>query len=284
MRRVERIAVAIGCVVVASAFFNGVAGQTTTTAPAPKTPAKTPGKAPAKGARGYEMPRAHDGKPDFSGVWMAINTANIDILDHSASLDGPPGPGVVEGNELPYRPEMLERKKKNYENRATADLAMANCFLPGVPRATYMPYPFEIIQDSNLVSIRYQFAQGVRMIRLDGRGREWLEGWPEFWMGDSRGKWEGDTLVVDVRKLDERTWFDHAGNFHSDALHVVERYSAMDRDHIWYEATIEDPKVFTRSWKMSMPLYRIVDKDARVLEWDCAWHMKMDKYKDAKPK
>ena len=130
---------------------------------------------------------------------------------------------------------------------------------------------------------RYEFAHTLRIVPLDGRSRDHLEGWPDFWMGDSRGRWEGDTLVVDVRKIDERTWFDRAGNFHSDALHVVERYSPIDRDHIQYEATIEDPKVFTRPWKMSMPLYRRIEKDVRVLEYNCAWFLQEQKYKDAKP-
>ena len=214
------------------------AGQTT--APAARPAARA---LPAAGVN--QLPRTSDGKPDFSGIWQALNTAAWDIQDHSASLASllgvPPGRGVVEGNEIPYKPEALEQKKKNFAKRGTDDPAFAKCLLPGVPRATYMPYPFEIIQNPNLVGIRYAFARAVRTIGLDGKSRAWLEGWPDFWMGDSRGKWEGDTLVVDVRKLDEKSWFDHAGNFHSDALHVVERYSPLDRDHIQYEATIEDP-------------------------------------------
>jgi hypothetical protein len=165
-----------------------------------------------------------------------LNTAAWDIQDHNSGLAGylgvPPGRGVVEGNEIPYKPDALEQRKKNFEQRDTEDPAFAKCLLPGVPRATYMPYPFEIIQNPKMVGIRYAFARAVRTIDLAGRSRQWLEGWPDFWMGDSRGKWEGDTLVVDVRKLDERTWFDHAGNFHSELLHVVERYSPIDpRSH-----------------------------------------------------
>jgi len=257
------------------------AGQTT--APAARPAARA---LPAAGVN--QLPRTSDGKPDFSGIWQALNTAAWDIQDHSASLASllgvPPGRGVVEGNEIPYKPEALEQKKKNFAKRGTDDPAFAKCLLPGVPRATYMPYPFEIIQNPNLVGIRYAFARAVRTIGLDGKSRAWLEGWPDFWMGDSRGKWEGDTLVVDVRKLDEKSWFDHAGNFHSDALHVVERYSPLDRDHLQYEATIEDPNVFTRPWKMSMPLYRIVEKNAEVFEWDCRFDQDSEKYKDAIPK
>jgi len=277
MKRSGRLTLVASLGVVVSTVFTGAAGQTTPPAANRAAQARPP-------AAANQLLRASDGKPEFSGIWQAINTAAWDIQDHSASLGVPPGPGVVEGNELPYRPEALEQKKQNFAKRATDDPGFAKCFLPGVPRATYMPYPFEIIQNTNIIGIRYAFARAVRTIRLDGKGRTWLEGWPDFWMGDSRGKWEGDTLVVDVRKLDERSWFDNAGNFHSDALHVVERYSPIDRDHIQYEATIDDPQVFTRPWKMRMPLYRIIDSNAEVLEWDCRFDQDTEKYKDAKPK
>ena len=274
MKRLGRLTLVAGFAVVVSTVFTA-AGQTTP--PAARA-------AQARPPAASQLPRASDGKPDFSGIWQSINTATWDIQDHSSSLGAPPGPGVVEGNELPYRPEALEQKKQNFAKRATDDPGFAKCFLPGVPRATYMPYPFEIIQNPNMIGMRYAFARAVRTIRLDGKSRDWLEGWPDFWMGDSRGEWEGDTLVVDVRKLDEHTWFDHAGNFHSDALHVVERYSPIDRDHIQYEATIDDPQVFTRPWKMRMPLYRIIETNAEVLEWDCRFDQDTEKYKDAKPK
>ena len=214
MRRFGRLTLVTGVGIVVSSVFTLAGGQA---------------KPPAPAAAANQLPRTADGKPDFSGIWQALNTAAWDIQDHSSSLASflgvPPGRGVVEGNEIPYKPEALEQKKKNFEKRQTEDPAFAKCLLPGVPRATYMPYPFEIIQNPKMIGIRYAFARAVRTIDLAGRSRDWLEGWPDFWMGDSRGKWEGDTLVVDVRKLDERTWFDHAGNFHSDALHVVERYS-----------------------------------------------------------
>ena len=277
MKRFGRLTLAAGFGVVVSTAFTWAAGQTTPPAAPRAAQARPP-------AAANQPPRAADGKPDFSGIWQAINTASWDIQDHSAALGVPPGPGVVEGNELPYVPEALEKKKQNFAKRATDDPGLAKCFLPGVPRATYMPYPFEIIQNASMIGIRYTFARAVRMIRLDGKSRDWLEGFPDFWMGDSRGKWEGDALVVDVRKLDERSWLDHAGNFLSDASHVVERYSPIDRDHVQYEATIDDPQVFTRPWKMSMPLYRVIDTNAKVLDWDCRWYLDTEKYKDAKPK
>jgi hypothetical protein len=278
----RRILVTGAGLLVAATLTTWAAGQTP--APAPR-----PAAAPARpAAAGTQLPRTADGKPDFSGIWQALNTAAWDIQDHNAGLAGylgvPPGKGVVEGNAIPYKPDALEQKKKNFAQRDTEDPAFAKCLLPGVPRATYMPYPFEIIQNPKMVGIRYAFARAVRTIDLTGRSRDWLEGWPDFWMGDSRGKWEGDTLVVDVRKLDERSWFDHAGNFHSENLHVVERYSPVDRDHLQYDATIEDPDVFTRPWKISMPLYRIIDRNAEIFEWDCRFDQDSEKYKDATPK
>jgi hypothetical protein len=220
-----------------------------------------------------------DGKPDLNGIWQALNTAAWDIQDHEGQLDVPPGKGVVEGNELPYQLWAAKKKEENAAQRKTDDPTGSNCFLPGVPRATYMPYPFEIVQTPARIAIRYEFAHALRTIPLDGGPHP--EGLPDAWMGDSRGHWEGNTLVVDVRNPDERTWFDQAGNFHSDALHVVERYSLTDSDHILYEATIEDPKVFTKPWKMRMPLYRIVDPNATLLEYECVFYLQEQRYKNA---
>lgn len=224
-------------------------------------------------------PRTADGKPDFSGVWQALNTAAWDIQDHNGQLGVPPGQGVVDGNDLPYQSWALAKKKENFANRATADQTEANCFLPGVPRATYMPYPFEIVQTPRRIAISYEFDHALRQIPVDGSTHP--DGLPGTWMGDSRGRWEGDTFVVDAADFNDQTWFDRAGNFHSDALRVVERYSLIDRDHIRYEATIDDPKVFTRPWKMSMPLYRVIDKNARLLEYECVYYLQEERYRNA---
>jgi hypothetical protein len=238
---------------------------------APALFAQAPGKAPST--------RLLDGKPDLSGVWQTLNSAAWDIQDHAGQLGIPPGQGVVEGNELPYQPWAAKRKEENAAQRKTADPSESDCFLPGVPRATYMPYPFEIVQTPARIAIRYEFAHALRTIPTDGTAHP--DGLPDAWMGDSRGHWEGNTLVVDVRNQDERTWFDQAGNFHSDALHVVERYSLTDPDHILYEATIEDPKVFTKPWKIRMPLYRIVDRNATLLEYECVFYLQEQRYKNA---
>jgi len=217
--------------------------------------------------------RLPDGKPDLSGIWQALNTANWDLEEH-ASRAGlvalgaigaePGGPGVVEGGEIPYLPAAKVQKKTNFANRLTADPEI-KCYLPGVPRAAYMPYPFQIFHSAKAIFFAYEYAGAVRNVFLDNPGPAPADSW----MGQSVGHWEGDTLVVDVTGLDERTWFDRSGDFHSDALHVVERYTPLGPDILSYEATIEDPKVFSRPWKIKMPLYRHVEKDARLMEFKC---------------
>lgn len=222
----------------------------------------------------YKPPRTADGKPDLNGLWQALNSANWDIQDHSttpgpsAALGAagavPPGQGVVEGDEIPYLPAAAATKKENFANRWTRDPEI-RCYLPGVPRAAYMPHPFQIIQGTTTIMIAYQYAGAVRTIPMNDPGPSPTDSW----MGWSAGRWEGDTLVVDVTGFNDQSWLDRAGNFHSDALHVVERYTPRSPDTILYEATIEDPKVFTRPWKMSMPLYRRVEKNAQLLEFKC---------------
>jgi len=213
------------------------------------------------------IPRARDGKPDLSGIWQAsMSAANYDILPHAASKDVPAGQGIVEGDEIPYRPEALKKKQENYANRHKLDTE-ASCYLPGVPRITYMPFPFQIIQLPGQTTILYEYVHATRYIYTNGSPHP--PGPIEWWMGDSRGRWEGDTFVVDATHFDDRTWFDRAGNFHSDALHVVERYTLAGPDHINYEVTIEDPKVFTRPWKMRLILYRHKEPNFQLLDYDC---------------
>ena len=230
-----------------------------------QAPARSASLQAAQQAGGYRGPRAADGKPNLNGIWQVLNSANGDIEAHSARPNVPAGMGVVEGGSIPYQPWALAKKRDNYARRATAD-PLSKCFLPGVPRATYVPMPFEIIQTPRYTVMAFEIARARRIIYTDGsKHPEALE----FWMGDSRGHWEGDTLVVDSVDFNDNTWFDQAGNFHSDALHTVERYTPMDPDHIRYDVTIEDPKVFTRPWKMSMILYRRLDKGLQLLEYDC---------------
>jgi hypothetical protein len=236
----------------------------------------------------YRAPRTADGKPDLNGIWQALNEANYDIQAHMArpamalrpgpyssvpaapvlALGAvgsvPPGLGVVEGDEIPYQPAALAKKTENQKNWLTADPEI-KCYLPGVPRATYMPYPFQILQSASALSIVYEYAGAVRTLYLKDPGPAPVDSW----MGQSVARWDRDTLVVDVTGFNDQTWFDRSGNFHSEALHVVERYTRTSPDVILYEATIEDPKVFTRSWRMSMPLYRRQEKNAQILDFKC---------------
>ena len=227
-------------------------------------------QAPGQAAQVYTPPRTATGQPDLQGIWQAVNSAAWDLEDHSPGLDTPGGYGVVEGGRIPYLPAALATKKENYSKRATAD-PEKSCYLPGVPRATYMPFPFEIMQFTDQVMIVYEYLGATRSVFLTGDHPD--PNVIDFWMGDSRGRWEGNTLVVDVNNLNDKTWFDRAGNFHTDAMHVIERFTRTGPDHIQYEATIEDPKVFSRPWKMSMPLYRRQEKNLRVLEYECFAYM-----------
>ena len=216
-------------------------------------------------ASAQDIPRMADGRPDMRGIWQALNAANWDIQDHSAELGVPAGQGVVEGGGLPYLPDALGQRRENYENRLTED-PEAKCFMVGVPRITYLPYPFQIVQTADQVTILYEYAHVFRNIYI---GSEHPPGPIQWWMGDSRAHWEGDTLVVDVIHFTDQTWFDRSGNFHSEDLHVVERYTLTGPDHMLYEATIEDPKVFSRAWSMSMPLYRRQEVNTQILEYEC---------------
>jgi len=225
-------------------------------------------------AQTYKPQRTAFGKPDLNGIWQALNTADWDLEPHAAAkgpmfqlgavFSVPAGPGVVEGGEIPYLPSALEKKRQNQANWVKLDPEV-KCMLPGVPRANYMPFPFQIVQSENRILISYEYAAAYRIIKVGAK----TEAPDNFWMGWSTGHWEGDTLVVDVTSLHEDTWFDHAGNYHSDALHVIERYTPRSPDTLMYEATIEDPKVFSRPWKISMPLYRRVEKNAQILEFKC---------------
>ncbi|HZS50550.1 MAG TPA: hypothetical protein VFA54_06810 [Bryobacterales bacterium] len=222
----------------------------------------------------YRAPRTSDGKPDLNGIWQALNTANWDLQGHAArpgpvvALGAigatPAGLGVVEGDEIPYLPSALAKKRENFEHRLTADPEV-KCYLPGVPRATYMPFPFQIVQTPKYILIAYEYASASRIIYMENAPPSPVD----TWMGNSTGHWEGDTLVVDVTSFNDQTWFDRAGNFHSDALHVIERYTPLTHDALSYEATIEDPKVFSRPWKIRMPLYRRLESNAQLLEFKC---------------
>jgi hypothetical protein len=233
------------------------------------------GNSPASGqSAAPKIPRMKDRKPDLNGIWQSLSTANWDLQDHSAYAGpmwemgaiaaAPAGQGVVEGGSIPYLPAAAEKRKQNFANRRTAD-PEAKCYLPGIPRATYLPYPFQIVQSNKDILFIYQYATANRQVNMGKPG----EAGSDSWMGMSNGLWEGDTLVVDVTGLNGKAWLDRAGDFSSDGLHVVERYTLTDQDHVAYEATMEDPKIFMRPWKIHLTLYRRVEKGFQLLEFKC---------------
>lgn len=246
-------------------------GAAPATTPAPAARGAAPAVTPAQPT--YRAPRTKDNKPDLNGIWQAMNTANWDIEAHSAApgpvwqlgaeFSIPPGLGVVEGGPIPYKPEALQKKKENFANRMKLDPEI-KCYLPGTPRAMYMPYPFQIIQSTQQIMMVFEYAGALRTVYMTHK-----DGPADSWMGWSNGKWDGESLVVDTKDFNGMAWFDRAGNFASDQLHVIERLTAMDKDHLNYEVTVEDPSVYTRPWKMSMPLYRVVEKNAQILEDKC---------------
>jgi hypothetical protein len=230
---------------------------------------------PAVGQTGsYKGPRTPDGKPNLNGIWQAMNTANWDLQAHAAQASlivaagaefaEPGGISVVEGGEIPYLPAALAKKKQNYEHRLTEDPEV-KCYMGGIPRSTYMPFPFQIVQTPKVVLMAYEFASASRTVYMDNAPPAAADSW----MGHNVGKWEGDTLVIDVTGLIDGSWFDRAGDYHSDALHVVERFTPVNADVINYEATIEDKNTFSRPWKINMPLYRHVEKNAQLMEFKC---------------
>ena len=234
------------------------------------------------------LPRLPSGRPNLNGIWQALNSANYDIERHVARpamalREGPHGPlpatqvlalgavgavpgsmGVVEGGTIPYTTAALVKKKENQEHWIERDPEI-RCYLPGVPRATYMPFPFQIFQNEKSIFIAYEYAGATRDIFLE----ELEPAQTDSWMGQSVGRWDGDTFVVDVTGFNDQTWFDRAGTHHSSQLHVVERYTLIGLNHIQYEASIEDPQVFTRPWKISMPLYRRIEPDVRLMDFKC---------------
>ena len=242
----------------------------------------------ASAAQESDIPRTPSGRPDFNGIWQALGNAHWDIEPHMARAalavqPGPMGPvpatevlafgavgavpsgqGIVVGGAIPYLPEALEKKRENQENWLERDPEI-RCYLPGVPRATYMQFPFQIFQSDRKFFIAYEYASAVRDVYLEDPGPAELDSW----MGQSVGRWEGDTFVVEVTGLNDSTWFDRAGNHHSSMMKVTERYRLRGPDHILYEATIEDPQTFTRPWTIRLPLYRNIRPNARLGQFNC---------------
>ncbi len=211
------------------------------------------------------VPRAADGRPDLQGIWQVHNRAAYGLEHHEAKYLMPAGPSVVDDGEIPYLPAAREQQQQNFENRAMAD-PLNSCYLPGVPRIMYMEHPFQIFQTPDHVAITFEWSQVYRLIYANGQPT--LHEGIESWMGNSRGRWDGDVLVVEVTDHNDRTWLDAAGNFHSSALKVTERYAMRDANTIDYEATSDDPNVFSRAWTIRVPLHRQTDLP-RLYEYQC---------------
>ena len=221
-----------------------------------------------------EVPRI-GGKPNLNGIWQAMNSANWNLEAHSAArIDAawqfgalfaiPAGKSVVVGGKIPYLPDALKMREQLRADWPRSD-PETSCYLPGIPRATYMPYPFQIVQGDGDVLFVYEFASANRVVHM----AKHEEAPVDSWMGWSNGHWEGDTLVIEVTGFNDGTWFDRAGNYHGASLKVTERYTLKDKDHIQYEATVEDPETFTKPWKISLPLYRLIEPNAQLLEFKC---------------
>jgi hypothetical protein len=264
----------------------GMTQGTTATAPTADKPAAAKMAAPAKSTSGA-IPRV-GGHPNFSGVWSVMNSANWDVEPHPARAglelragpvvpvpakailalgavgSVPAGMGVVEGGPIPYTPDALATRQENRPRYLERDPEI-KCDLPGVPRANYMSLPFQILQSEKTFLISYEYDGAARNVLFKDPGPAPVPSW----MGQSVGKWEGDTLVVTVTDQNGETWFDRAGNFHSDGIKVVERWKLTNPDTIRYEAEITDPTTFTRPWKMSMNIYRHLDEDARLQQFKC---------------
>jgi hypothetical protein len=217
----------------------------------------------AQGKQTYSPPRLADGKPDLNGIWEVQGKADADL---EGKLGGKNIIIEPADGKIPYKAEALAQKKANAQKRATED-PLGKCWMPGVPRLMYIPYPFQIVEAANqpVIPILSQYVHVIRNIQMQGEHLDGLDNW----LGDSRGKWDGDTLVVDVTNFNDQTWFDATGNYHSGDLHVVERFTRTGPNTIAYEATMTDPKVLTKPFKIALTLAKNTDKNAQIMEYEC---------------
>jgi hypothetical protein len=213
--------------------------------------------------------RLWDGKtPDFRGIWQVRDTAFANIEGHPAEKGIAGSKSIVvdpPDGKIPYKPDALAKRQMNSRARATADPSL-KCYQAGVPRATYLPTPLQILQSPGNFAIVYQENHAFRVFQPEGRPHFDNTDW---WMGDTRYRWDGETLVADVAALTDELWLDGAGNFHSTEVHIVERYRMTGADSLEYEARIEDPVVYSRPWMLRTVLYRVKQPGARIIEDEC---------------
>jgi hypothetical protein len=246
-----------------------VAGALAVLAPAPAR-AQTP-----QFPQSFQPPRMPDGHPNLNGIWQHLGTANWNIEDHSPAPANawevgaigafPAGQSIIVGSgSLPYTEAGREKQQQNWAKRRTED-PEAKCYMPGIPRANYMPYPFQIVQSNQGILFVYEYASSNRWVNMGAP----VEAATDTWMGTNNGRWDGDTLVIDVTGLNGLAWFDRSGNHMSDRTHIVERWRLVSPYHLRYEATIEDPRTFTRPFDISLLLYRLMEPNAQLLEFKC---------------
>jgi len=226
-------------------------------------------------AENFSPPQTADGNADFNGIWQALGAAHWDIEPHAADFPPipnlgafgsvPAGLGIVQGGEIPYQADARAQQQSNRSDWLAQD-PLVKCYMPGVPRANYLPFPFQIVQSPDHLIMAYEFASASRIVYMN---RPDFEAPIYSWMGHSRGHFEGDTLVIDVTDQVPDTWFDYAGNHHTEALRVTERYTHMGPNTLMYEATLEDPNVYTEPWTIRFPLYRRMDDNMQLLEFKC---------------
>lgn len=239
------------------------------------------------GTMAEDLPRL-DGRPDLNGIWQAMNSANWNLEAHSAEqIDAlwqfgavfsiPAGKSVVVSGKIPYLPQALEQRDRYRQEWPGSD-PETYCYLPGIPRATYMPYPFQIFQaehDRDILMV-YSYATSNRTIHMTNHQEPPVD----TWMGRSNGRWDGDTLVIETTGFNARARLDRAGNHFSTALKVTERFRLENAHVIRYEAMLEDPQTYSAPWTIRMPLYRHVDEAAELLEHKCVPFSETLLYKD----
>ena len=243
--------------------------------------------AASSSAQQSARPARISGQPNINGIWQAMNSANWNLEAHSAeglkefwalgSLAAiPAGQSVIDGDgKIPYKPEAVAQRDENRAGWPKSD-PETTCYLPGIPRATYMPFPFQIVQGGGDILFVYTYASANRLVNMG----EPIVPPVDTWMGQSNGRWEGETLVIETTGFNDRTWFDRAGNYHTSALKVTERFVPVNENHLQYSATIEDPNVFSRPWTINMPLYRHIEPNAQILEFKCVPFVEELLYKD----
>ena len=243
-------------------------------------PPAAAGQAPAA-AKSWDPPRTADGKPDLQGLWQpglggsySIEDTGFQAIQQFGAVPVRRGPSRIvdpADGTIPYQPWARAKQQDIFDNHLNPKPEhldpVSRCFLGGVPREFYRLTAFQILQSPGYVVIQYENGHAYRVIPVDGRPH--ITEKIRLWMGDSRGRWEGNTLVVDNTNFNGKVWYDIVGNFQSDASHVVERFTRIASDKINYEATIEDPKIYTRPWKMAVPLVRVKDEGYELIEEAC---------------